>query len=110
MSMALISRSDQFVRRIEAAAEHALPEVLDAHRVLADEPFLEMLDGADDGLPAALKTGFAEADEAFVGFDEHGNEGATGGLDGNNLDVGDFHLSFPLPPGEGKRRRQPTRG
>lgn len=59
-------RADDAVGGIESAPEHLLPEIFNSHGILADEPLFHVLDGPDDGLPASLQAGFADAGQTFI--------------------------------------------
>ena len=52
---------------------HALPNVLDAHRILAEVELLEVVDGLQDGASLALESGLAPTDDALIclQLDEH---------------------------------------
>ncbi len=73
------------------AAVEVLPDILDAGGVAADQAGDDMLlEIGDDGLLAAVEGGVADAGQALVGEDLHGDEVAPGGAD-DDADVGDLH-------------------
>ena len=53
---------------VELSPYHAVPEIIDAARILAHQEFGKFSDGRDHGVGLAFKHGFAPAGKALVGF------------------------------------------
>ena len=66
-------RAEDGASAVERMDVHALPDVLDAHRVLAEVELLEVVDGLQDGAGLAFESGLTPTDNALIRLelDEH---------------------------------------
>src|SRR5690606_29630310 len=81
-------------KRPEAEAGHAIDNVLDAHRVLADDKGFKILDRRLYGAGLPFERRFAPAVQAgLVRQHLHENPVAMDGVDDDSLDAGNLHAS-----------------
>ena len=85
---------------IEGVNVHRLPDVLDLHRIRADQKVAEIVDAGHDGAGFAFERALAPADQALVGFelDEYvGPVGVRRQRDAEDFQAGDFQTGVHDP-------------